>query len=113
MKEIILYPAVYLGMASMPALFFTGLYLLLKDNPSHSASPKKRWLLGVGYSAATLAGWAVVYCFGEHLPLGPTVNSLASLSLMFGYSAYMLLFTAALTVLITMVGALVSVVREN
>ena len=54
----------------------------------------------------------LVYFAGDLLPLGPTDNSLASLSQMFGYSAYALLPVTIATGIASLVGIAVSAIRR-
>jgi len=108
MTKLILYPAVYLGMASFPILFFAGHYLLQKKFLTGSAPARKRWLAALSYSVLVFAAWWAVYFFGDLVPMGPTVNSLATVSQIFGYSAYALLPAAAISALVSLVGALVT-----
>lgn len=113
MSKLIVYPAVCLGMLSLPALFFAGMYLLQKKFLTARLQPLKRWLAAFSYSAAIFAGWWAVYFFGGLVPFGTTDNSLATVSLMFGYSAYALLPVALATGAVSVMGALVCAARSN
>ena len=65
------------------------------------------WLAAFGYSVATFAAWWMVYFVGGRFPLGPTNNDLASLSQIFGYSAYALFPVTAATAAISLAGVVV------
>ena len=113
MDEIIAYPAVCAGLLSAPAAFGAGLYLIERRLRAAAARPVERWLAALLYSAAVVALWWIAYRFGDGQPFGRPDNTRASLSQMFGFSAYLLLPAAAATGLVSLAGALVSALRAD
>lgn len=112
MKEFIAYPLVLLGLLSVPALFFLGMYLLLKHALAPSRSARQRWSAAAAYSAAVFCAWWAVYLYGEGLQrLIPFPVS--SLDLTLAYSAYALLPVSSASGVVALLGALACVAMEK